>query len=366
MGISDRDYARAGPSSVSHRSGNHGIFSSVTGWLIAINVIVFILNNMVLAHTPRLTTWGISHEPGATPEQIQRAVRDSSQMYALSNAPGVTYQNLVDPKTRQVVAHQRYTQRPILDAWWHFSTGKFYSEGQVWRVLTFQFLHSGPVHLLFNMMGLFFVGGLVESYLGSRRFLAFYLLCGVAGALLFMLLNLAGYLVSSLVSPQAAAGLPLLLVTDVYTPLIGASAGVFGVLLAAAFIAPTSMVAVAFILPMKMKTAVYLFVALALMNLITNGANAGGDAAHIGGAIAGAWLIRRTDVLRDVTTLFGLLGSGGGRASQPSSRRASRVDEVDRILTKVREHGLDSLNTSERASLRRESQRGGGAGGGRG
>jgi len=52
---------------------------------------------------------------------------------------------------------------------------------QVWRVFTYQFLHAGFMHILFNMIGLFFFGRMLEQWWGSRRFLAFYLLCGVAG-----------------------------------------------------------------------------------------------------------------------------------------------------------------------------------------
>src|SRR5947209_15008284 len=52
---------------------------------------------------------------------------------------------------------------------------------QVWRFLTFQFLHAGVWHVFFNMLALYYFGPLVENFLGSRRFLAFYLICGIAG-----------------------------------------------------------------------------------------------------------------------------------------------------------------------------------------
>jgi membrane associated rhomboid family serine protease len=53
---------------------------------------------------------------------------------------------------------------------------------EFWRFISFQFLHANLSHLLFNMIGLYFFGSIVEQYLGSKRYLAFYLLCGVAGA----------------------------------------------------------------------------------------------------------------------------------------------------------------------------------------
>ena len=55
--------------------------------------------------------------------------------------------------------------------------------GQVWRLITFQFLHGGGGHLLFNSIAIYFFGAFVEQQLRSRAFLVFYLLCGVAGAL---------------------------------------------------------------------------------------------------------------------------------------------------------------------------------------
>jgi membrane associated rhomboid family serine protease len=364
MGISDRDYARpdaAKRTLYAPRSEDRGFFRTVNGWLIAINIAVFILNNLLLANAIRQTPYGVAVEPGVSSAELARAQLDRSTLFAFPNQPGVFFQNLVDPQTNKIVARQRYTRQPALESWGHFSTGKFYSDGQVWRVLSFQFLHAGPIHLLFNMLGLFFVGGLVERHLGARKYAVFYLLCGVAGSLLFMLLNLLGYLTDNFLSPGLSLRLPFLLFTDVYTPLVGASAGVFGVLLAAAFIAPRAIVDVAFIIPMKMKTAVYLFLALAILNLFVQGKNAGGDAAHVGGALAGAWLIRRTDLLAYVGSLFGLLpdrASPKRTAQGPKTLRPPPDDpEVDRILDKVKASGIDSLSDAERATLRGASRR---------
>jgi membrane associated rhomboid family serine protease len=92
---------------------------------------------------------------------------------------------------------------------------------QAAQLVTFQFLHANTDHLIFNMLGLWFIGGMVESALGRRRYLAFYLVCGISGALMFLFLNLLGW--------GFHLHLPGLLFADPYTPLIGASAGVFGV-----------------------------------------------------------------------------------------------------------------------------------------
>jgi hypothetical protein len=142
--------------------------------------------------------------------------------------------------------------------------------------------------------------------------------------------------------------LPALLFDDPFMPLIGASAGVFGVLMAAAYIAPRALVDVMFVIPMRLRTAVYIFLGLAALNLLRGGNNAGGDAAHVGGALAGAFLIRRPHLLRD---FFDLMGD-----SRKGKKLGAREMEVDAILRKVHEHGLESLNPSEREMLRRASE----------
>ena len=97
----------------------------------------------------------------------------------------------------------------------------------MWRLIGFQFLHADMLHLMFNMIALYFFGPLIEGVLGGKRYLAFYLLCGIAGGLMYLLLNLAGYV---WVDSLGFVEVPGLLFNAAGTPLIGASAGVFGVL----------------------------------------------------------------------------------------------------------------------------------------
>lgn len=254
-----------------------------------------------------------------------------------------------------------------IEQWGHFSTAKalFFTSGgtvhfglEVWRFVTFQFLHASFNHVAFNMLALFFFGGMVENYLGRTRYLAFYLTCGVFGAVMYVILNLLGQL-------PGAQNLPLLLINLPTTHLVGASAGVFGVLLACAFIAPNAQILLFFVFPMRLATAVYLFVGIAFFALFRGSNNAGGEAAHIGGAIAGAYFIRHTHLLRDFFDIFGKSRAPrkkGGAPSQPRSSRREAVDEseVDRILSKVATQGLHSLNDKEKRVLRRatESRRG--------
>ncbi len=354
MGITDRDYIRSKP-----RPAGVGSVRvvSVNTWIIIINVAVFVLNNFVFQGV----YWDVAQQrqylPGVGSSLIERAEPDKSQMRP--RADGTFVRPLVvtapDGSGRRVQVGREVVQRmPIIEAFGHFSTGKFWSDGQVWRLITFQFLHANIWHIVFNMLGLWFVGGLVEQYLGARRYAVYYLTCGVFGALTYLLLNLAGYLVMG-ATGAAHSSVPFLLFENPYTPLIGASAGVFGVLMAAAYIAPDATVDVMMFLPMRLQTAVYIFLALAVVNLFQGGHNAGGDAAHVGGAAAGAFFIRRPHLLRDILAAL-WLHKGPRRGDPAPVPPRSEREAVEQILAKISRDGLHSLSESERAVLKRAAR----------
>jgi len=238
----------------------------------------------------------------------------------------------------------------------HFSTFEGFQRLQVWRLVTFQFLHSPDsfFHILFNMFGLWVFGPMVEEALGRKRYLAFYLTCGIAGGLLYMILNFVGMF-----------GIPLPGALDVSnkTPLVGASAGVFGVIVACAHIAPNARVQLLFPpIPLKMTWMAYGYVGLAAFNLFFGGHNAGGDAAHLGGAIAGFFFIRNPHHLVDFFDVFkdSRPNAGKGartrRAKPPKKARAKPSGEVDRILDKVSREGIASLTAKEKKILEKASR----------
>ncbi|MFB3431929.1 MAG: rhomboid family intramembrane serine protease [Phycisphaerales bacterium] len=289
--------------------------------LIAINVGVFLLDIMLWnagASLPMPTT-------------------------ATATAPG-----FLPGAANPVVPHE-----PPIFVLGHFSTFTALRHLEFWRFVTFQFLHGDITHLLFNMIGLYFFGPAVEQYLRSRkRFLAFYLTCGIFGGFLYLILNLLG----NLVGPKV----PGLLPAAPTTPLIGASAGVFGILMASAFIAGNQIMYVFMVLPMKIKTGAYLFVAISALNLfVLQGSNQGGDAAHLGGAAAGFFFIRRHEMLHDFFDILGPSKKRGDRKKSSSRRkRKPSVDEatVNKILDKVRDEGMQSLTEKEQKLLRKASE----------
>jgi membrane associated rhomboid family serine protease len=170
---------------------------------------------------------------------------------------------------------------PPLMAWGYFSAATAIHHLQIWRFLTFQFLHASLGHIFFNMLSLYFFGPLIESYLGPRRFLTFYLLCGIAGAVSYLLLWMLG-----------------ILIAYSWVPLVGASAGIFGILIASAKIAPDAQVFLLFPpIPLRLKTLAWILLGIAAFTVIAGGNNAGGQAAHLGGAALGYVLIENPRIL---------------------------------------------------------------------
>jgi membrane associated rhomboid family serine protease len=188
----------------------------------------------------------------------------------------------------------------LLANWGYFSASTVIGGLQIWRFITFQFLHANFQHILFNMIALYFFGPLIEGYLGSRKYLAFYLLCGIGGALMYLVLWGIGVL------PGGAQ-----------TPMVGASAGIFGVLIASARVAPNARVMLLFPpIPMRMRTFAIIMLGIAVWTVFSNGRNAGGEAAHLGGAAIGALLIWQPHVLNVFDRIFGRRGRGRFRGNR--------------------------------------------------
>jgi membrane associated rhomboid family serine protease len=240
------------------------------------------------------------------------------------------------------------TALPVLFQIGHLSVFQAFQRLEVWRLITFQFLHdpSSIWHILFNMFGLWIFGPMVEQFLGGKKYLAFYLMCGLCGGLLFSILTVLGNLTGG-----AAPGL---LTNDLQMPLIGASAGVFGVIVACAYIQPNTIVQLLFPpIPMKLKWFAYGYVGLALVQLLMGSANAGGEAAHVGGAVAGYYFIRNSHHLLDFFDVFNDSRDqrNAKKAIKTQQKRAKLDQEVDRILAKVARDGIGSLTDAEKKTL---------------
>lgn len=362
MGLADRDYLRTSHSPPRGRGRLRGRIT-VNSWLIIICVSVFVLDVFLPPRWVPAGRW--VPYPNVDASQIDRPrlgkrIVESTQDVVI---PGTNRVRTLVLRQREVtdasgnpIGLARLKPMPYLESWFYFSTDTMIHGWNWWRVITFQFLHDHTVfvHLLFNMMGLWFFGPLVEQHLGGKRYLAFYLLCGICGALMYLLLNVLGMVGVQLFGPDFS--MPFLLFNDMKTPLIGASAGVFGVLMAGAYLAPNETVLLFFIIPMRFAVLAYLLVAFSLVSLAFSLRNAGGEAAHLGGALAGFYFIRHPHHLHG---FFDVLGRVDPTSRSGKLRRASGVKapiataaEIDRILDKIRTTGMASLTESERRTLR--------------
>lgn len=211
--------------------------------------------------------------------------------------------------------------------------------------MSYQFLHYDFMHILFNMIGLYFFGPMLEKWWGSRRFLAFYLLCGISGAAVMTLLSFV----------------PGLLFVGSLTQLVGASGSLFGILAGAAVLFPHQRVMLLFPpIPMAMRTMALLFMGLAFLSVMAGTPNAGGDAAHLGGALLGFILIKNARWLNWADRLSPSAiqdGVNKGRFERKRRREVADQAEVGRILDKVRDKGLASLTRKEKNTLNEETER---------
>ena len=216
-------------------------------------------------------------------------------------------------------------------AWW-----------QVWRYVTFQFLHADAWHIVLNMLGVYFFGTALEQRLGSQRFLTFYLSCGIVAGL--------AYVVIARLYPQFPPDLPI----------IGASGGVYGILLAAAVFFPHfRIIFIFFPVPIRMAALIIFgIMILTVLQALAGGQvyNAMSDVAHLGGAVTAAFWIWALPRLGAATHEAREKISEGAWEKKLEKRRREQ-QEIDRILAKISQQGINSLTAREKRFLQQATRR---------
>ena len=224
-------------------------------------------------------------------------------------------------------------------------------QGFVWQLLTFQFMHAGWMHILFNSLAIYFFGRPVEDALGRRHFLTLYLASGIIGGLVQMLF---------------AYWLP-----SFDGAVVGASAGASGLIAAFAILHWTERFSLLiYFIPVSMTGKMLLAVSLALafFGLLTPNSSIA-NAAHLGGILTGAFYVRlfiqgqwsgwRFPVRRTAPREYAVKRAGKGmfwRSSADEPDEDLSTDdflksEVDLILDKISAHGIQSLTAREREIL---------------
>ena len=232
--------------------------------------------------------------------------------------------------------------REFIFNWFSFQPSEFFF--RPWGAVTYMFLHGDFMHLFGNMLVLFFFGPPLESKWGSDEFIKYYMICGMGGV--FLSLFFVSY------------------------SIIGASAAVYGVMMAFAMAWPDAPIYFWGIFPIKAKYLVAFFFLITFTSAFGGAAGGVAHFAHLGGFITG-FLYLKTDwkaaqqiqkmsraarsrrfaiVPRDDKEEEEAAG-GRGRDIEAEQRESTMLDAVDKVLDKISAEGMSSLTDDERRLL---------------
>lgn len=260
----------------------------------------------------------------------------------------------------------------------------------LYQLVTYMFMHASLSHLFFNMFALWMFGCIVERTWGARKFLFYYMACGIGAGLLqemaqfvqfYMLAaeNIHGFSVSQIMTVAKASAAGINLWTTV-----GASGAIYGILLAFGMLYPEERMFI-FPLPVPIKAKFFVvgYAAIELFMAFSTSGDGVAHLAHLGGMLFGFLLIRywrrhpgrgynrvggrqffdsmrssweqRTHRKADTTNSFGHTSTRSNGERNPdwdyNARRRASQEEIDRILDKIRRNGYDSLTRDEKQTL---------------
>ncbi len=219
-----------------------------------------------------------------------------------------------------------------------------------WQLITYMFMHGGLMHLLFNMLALWMFGMELENAWGSKKFLTYYMICGIGA-------GLSTLLIGPMFGPSG--------------PTVGASGAIYGVLIAFGVLFPDRPIFIWFLLPIKARYFVVLYIALELYAGITGTSDGIAHFAHLGGAAVGyAYLLidqRRLPFSRAVEGMKERFGGSSPRMRKDKfdvhdisdahfhdiTDDQDRVSQqrIDEILDKISQSGYQSLTNEEKRML---------------
>lgn len=269
------------------------------------------------------------------------------------------------------------------------------SDFRIWQFFTYMFMHGGFTHILMNMFMLWMFGMVVENVWGPRKFLFYYIVCGVGAGLCQELAQYGTYLVEGLANFESVKIGTTVLPMDVYLNMmntVGASGAIYGVLLAFGMLFPEErMFIIPIPVPIKAKWIIMGSIVVELFSAIGTSNDGVAHLAHLGGMLFGFILIRYWK--KHPYSGYGDFGMNrghqffdrmknsweqrGGRdtrnatngnsgawtnTSQSSdannrsdwdynAHKKQQQEEVDRILDKIRKSGYDSLTKDEKQKL---------------
>lgn len=207
-----------------------------------------------------------------------------------------------------------------------------------WQLITYSFLHANFMHILFNMLALWMFGSDIEERLSTKVFVKLYFFSVFMGGIFTYVADMAGFSQGTV---------------------IGASGGIFGVLVAYAMIWPNREILFMMIFPLKTK---YFVLILMLMLVFSQGGGNIAHLAHFGGAVGGfMYLYYSSRLYRpsapDAWTISGYMKKRKLQRSQKEwNERIQKKQRVDDILDKISKSGINSLTRSEKKFLKSASK----------
>ena len=257
------------------------------------------------------------------------------------------------------------------------------SEFHIYQFITYMFLHGGFTHILFNMFALWMFGSVIERVWGPKKFLFYYIVCGVGAGFIQELVQYGTYSYEGMAAYQYVSVSGVQMTTDAYINMwttIGASGAVYGILLAFGMIFPNErLFIIPFPFPIKAKWLIMGYIAIELFSAMSGPGDGIAHMAHLGGMLFGFLLIRYWQKHPDSSQRYGRSRGQAFfdqmmnryaehqkqkthmRAEQTNSRRETdeeynarqrkNQEEVDAILDKIRKSGYDSLTKEEKKKL---------------
>lgn len=259
------------------------------------------------------------------------------------------------------------------------------SDFHFYQFFTYMFLHGGFTHIFFNMFALWMFGAVIERVWGPRKFIFYYICCGVGAGVAQELVQYVNYSIEGLAAYQYVNAGGVQMTTDAYINLwttIGASGAVYAILLAFGMIFPNErLFIIPFPFPIKAKWLVAGYIVIELFSAMSGPGDGVAHMAHLGGMLFGFLLIRYWQKHPDSSQRFGrsrgqeFFESMKRRYDQRqrnqhntrmqaeemqrrretdqeyNARQRQNQEEVDAILDKIRKSGYDSLTKEEKKKL---------------
>ena len=280
----------------------------------------------------------------------------------------------------QLILNPSNPEQSVLADWGglHFFMA---SDFHIHQFVTYMFLHGGWTHIFFNMFALWMFGVVVENVWGAKRFLFYYILCGIGAGLMQELAQYVNYTIENLAAYQYVNIGGQQMTTDAYINLwttIGASGAVYGILLAFGMIFPNERIFI-FPLPVPIKAKWFVcgYVAIELFMAMSSSGDGVAHMAHLGGMLFGFLMIRYWnkhpnssmnrsggqeffDKLKrnfekhqsNENTRMHVESSDSKEADREYNvRKKLNQEEIDAILDKIRKSGYDSLTKEEKQRL---------------